>query len=93
MVDDDARPADTEVLPREKGATCARLATRAAARFTDHGISRVERTMTDNMWAHRQVFATDDRGAAVLAPGSSAGTLGAAAAPSSARTDQPPVRT
>lgn len=40
MVDGDSRLADTEVLPREKGATCARLATRAAARFTDHGISR-----------------------------------------------------
>ncbi|WP_138732170.1 IS481 family transposase [Modestobacter excelsi] len=53
LVDDFARLAYSEVLPDEKGTTCAGFLTRAAAYFADHGIDRIERVMTDNAWAYR----------------------------------------
>lgn len=53
LVDDHSRLAYSEVLPDEKGATCAAFLTRAAAYFADHGITRIERLMTDNAWAYR----------------------------------------
>jgi transposase InsO family protein len=53
LVDDHSRLAYSEVLPDEKGATCAAFLTRAIAYFTDHGITRIERIMTDNAWAYR----------------------------------------
>jgi transposase InsO family protein len=53
LVDDHSRLAYSEILPDEKGATCAAFLTRAAAYFTDHGITRIERVMTDNAWAYR----------------------------------------
>ena len=42
-----------EVLPDEKGATCAEFLRRAAVYFRAHGIARIERVMTDNAWAYR----------------------------------------
>ena len=48
MVDDHSRLAYSEILPDEKGATCAAFLPRAAAYFAAHGITRIERVMTDN---------------------------------------------
>ncbi len=53
LVDDHTRLAYSEVLPDEKGATCAGFLTRAAAYFAAHGIDRIERVMTDNAWAYQ----------------------------------------
>jgi transposase InsO family protein len=53
LVDDHSRLAYSEVLPDEKGATCAGFLTRAAGYFAAHGIPRIERVMTDNAWAYR----------------------------------------
>jgi transposase InsO family protein len=53
LVDDHSRLAYSEVLPDEKGATCAAFLTRAAAYFAGHGITRIERLMTDNAWAYK----------------------------------------
>jgi len=54
LVDDYSRLAYSEILPDEKGATCAGFLTRAAAYFATHGITRIERIMTDNAWAYRK---------------------------------------
>jgi transposase InsO family protein len=53
LVDDHSRLAYSEVLPDEKGPTCAGFLTRAAAYFAAHGITQIERIMTDNAWAYR----------------------------------------
>jgi transposase InsO family protein len=47
-VDDHTRLAYAEILPDEKGTTCAGFLTRAATFFADHGIDRIERVITDN---------------------------------------------
>jgi hypothetical protein len=53
LVDDHSRFSYSEVLPDEKGATCAGFLLRAAAYFAAHGISRIERVMTDNHFSYR----------------------------------------
>ena len=53
LVDDHSRLAYSEVLPDEKGVTCAAFLSRAAAYFAAHGITRIERVMTDNAWAYK----------------------------------------
>jgi transposase InsO family protein len=53
LVDDHSRLAYCEILPDEKGPTCAAFLTRAAAYFAAHGIAHIERVMTDNAWAYR----------------------------------------
>jgi transposase InsO family protein len=53
LVDDHSRLAYSEILPDEKGPTCAAFLARAAAYFGAHGIPRIERVMTDNAWAYR----------------------------------------
>jgi transposase InsO family protein len=53
LVDDHSRLAYSEVLPDEKGATCAAFLERAIGYFAAHGISRIERLITDNAWAYR----------------------------------------
>ncbi len=53
LVDDHSRLAYSEVLPDEKGTTCAAFLQRAIAYFAVHGITRIERLMTDNAWAYR----------------------------------------
>ncbi len=53
MVDDHSRLACSEILPDEKGATCAAFLERAIGYFAGHGITRIERLMTDNAWAYR----------------------------------------
>ncbi len=51
LVDDHSRLAYSEILPDEKGPTCAAFLERAIRYFADHGIARVDRLMTDNPWA------------------------------------------
>lgn len=53
-IDDHSRLAYSEILPDEKGRTCAGFITRAAAYFTAAGIERIERVMTDNALAYRR---------------------------------------
>ena len=53
LVDDHSRLAYSEVLPDEKGITCAGFLARAIDYFAAHGITRIERLMTDNAWAYR----------------------------------------
>jgi transposase InsO family protein len=53
LVDDHCRLAYSEILPDEKGPTCAEFLRRAAAYFADKGITRIERVMTDNAFAYR----------------------------------------
>jgi transposase len=49
-IDDASRLAYTELLPDERGATCAGFLARAAAWFAGRGV-RIERVMTDNAFA------------------------------------------
>ena len=66
LVDDHSRLAYSEILPDEKGNTCAEFLERAIAYFAAHGIIRIERLMTDNAFAYRnsrqlrEVCATHD---------------------------------
>ena len=53
VVDDHSRLAYSEILPDEKGPTCAAFLDRAIGYFAAHGITRIERLMTDNAWAYR----------------------------------------
>lgn len=53
LVDDHSRLAYSEVLPDEKGTTCAAFLQRGIAYFAGHGITRIERLITDNAWAYR----------------------------------------
>jgi transposase InsO family protein len=53
LVDDHSRLAYSEILPDEKGASCAAFLKRAIAYFAAHGITRIERLMTGNAWAYR----------------------------------------
>jgi len=53
MVDDHSRLAYSEILPDEKGPTCAAFLERAIGYFAARGIARIERVMTDNAWAYR----------------------------------------
>ena len=54
LVDDHSRLAYSEILPDEKGPTCAAFLTRAAAYFAEHGIGRIERVITDNHLSYRR---------------------------------------
>lgn len=53
MVDDHSRLAYSEIHDDEIVDTCAGFLTRAAAYFTSHGITRIERVMTDNAFSYR----------------------------------------
>ena len=53
LVDDHSRLAYAEVLPDERGVTCAAFLQRAIDHFAAHGITRIERLLTDNAWAYR----------------------------------------
>ena len=53
LVDDHSRLAYSEILPDEKGVSCAAFLQRAIGYFAEHGITRIERLMTDNAWAYR----------------------------------------
>jgi hypothetical protein len=64
LVDDHSRLAYSEILPDEKGVTCAGFLSRAAAYFADHGITQIERVLTDNHLSYRRSADV----AAVIAP-------------------------
>jgi transposase InsO family protein len=53
LVDDYSRLAYCEILPDERGTTCAAFLERALDYLADHGIPHIERLMTDNAWAYR----------------------------------------
>jgi transposase InsO family protein len=53
LVDDHSRLAYSEVLPDEKGPTCAAFLERAISYFAEHGITQIDQLMTDNAWAYR----------------------------------------
>jgi transposase InsO family protein len=53
LVDDHSRLAYSEILPDEKGPTCGAFLRRAAVYFADHGITRIERVLTDNHFSYR----------------------------------------
>ncbi|URN10280.1 IS481 family transposase [Actinomadura madurae] len=52
-IDDHTRLAYAEVLPDEKGTTRAAFLTRAATFFAAHGITRIQRVLTDNARNYR----------------------------------------
>jgi transposase InsO family protein len=54
MVDDHTRLAYSEILPDEKGPTCAGFLRRAADYFAEYGIARIERVMTDNHFSYKR---------------------------------------
>lgn len=54
LVDDFSRLAYSEILPDEKGPTCAAFLLRAAAYFATHGLTRIERVMTDNHFSYKR---------------------------------------
>jgi transposase InsO family protein len=53
VVDDHSRLAYSEIHPDEKAPTCAAFFARALDYFANHGITEVERLMTDNAFAYR----------------------------------------
>jgi hypothetical protein len=53
LIDDHCRLAYSEILPDEKGPTCAAFLLRAAAYFGSFGITRIERVMTDNHFSYK----------------------------------------
>jgi hypothetical protein len=58
-IDDATRLAYAEILPNERGISCAAFLRRTAAFFARHGIRRVERVMSDNGSGYvSRVFAT-----------------------------------
>ena len=54
LVNDHSRLAYSEILPDEKGSTCADFLTRAADYFAGHGIASIERVITDNHLSYRR---------------------------------------
>jgi transposase InsO family protein len=53
LVDDHSRLAYSEILPDERGPTCAGFLARAIDYFTAHGITSIQQLMTDNAFAYR----------------------------------------
>jgi transposase InsO family protein len=60
LVDDHSRLAYSEIHNDERGATAAEFLARAAAYFADHGITRIERVMTDHHWTYKHTRAVAD---------------------------------
>ncbi len=57
MVDDHSRLAYSEILPDEKGPTCAAFMIRAAGYFATKGIRHIEQVITDNHLSYRRSLA------------------------------------
>jgi transposase InsO family protein len=53
LIDDHSRYAYSEILPDEKGTTCAAFFLRAADAFAKAGITRIERLITDNHMSYK----------------------------------------
>jgi transposase InsO family protein len=64
-IDDHSRYAHIEVLPDERGETCAGFLLRAATAFTDAGIGGIQRVLTDNALNYRRSRAFADAVAAL----------------------------
>jgi len=64
-VDDHSRLAYSEILPDEKGPTCAEFLTRAAAWFTTVGVPTINEVMTDNAFAYKTCATFIDAVAAI----------------------------
>jgi transposase InsO family protein len=64
VVDDHSRLAYSEILPDERGATCAAFLLRAAEAFHQAGIPRIEQVITDNHFSYKR--STDMRKAIAL---------------------------
>jgi transposase InsO family protein len=64
LVDDHSRLAYSEILPDEKGPTCAAFLLRAADHFAAHGINTIRQVMTDN---HLSYSRSNDVRAAITA--------------------------
>src|SRR6478672_7430138 len=56
-IDDHTRLAYAEIHPDETAATCAAFLRAAAAWFAEHGITRIDRVLTDNAMAYRRSLA------------------------------------
>lgn len=56
-IDDHSRLAYSEILPDERGDTCAAFMSRAAEFFASLGITRIERVMSDNALSYRRSVA------------------------------------
>jgi transposase InsO family protein len=54
VVDYHSRLAYSEILSDEKGATCGAFLARAADYFAAHGITTIERVITDNHFSYRR---------------------------------------
>jgi transposase InsO family protein len=54
LVDDHSRLAYSEILPDEKGPTCAAFLLRAAHFFAEHGITTIRQVMTDNHLSYKR---------------------------------------
>ena len=67
MVDDHSRFAYSEILADEKGSTCAGFLLRAADAFTQAGITRIERVITDNHMSYKRSYDMRDAIAALRA--------------------------
>jgi transposase InsO family protein len=65
LIDDHSRLAYSEILPDEKGTTCAAFLERAAGYFITAGIDHIEHVMTDNAFAYRHSTAMKDTVAAL----------------------------
>lgn len=59
-VDDHSRLAYSEILPDEKGPTCAAFLERAAAHFATCGVTSIEQVITDNHFSYRRSIAVAD---------------------------------
>lgn len=64
LVDDHSRLAYSEILPDEKGATCAAFLLRAAAFFASHGTT-IRQVMTDNHFSYKRSHDVADAIAAI----------------------------
>jgi transposase InsO family protein len=53
-IDDYSRLAYSEILTDEKGATCGAFLARAADYFAAHGVTTIERVITDNHFSYRR---------------------------------------
>jgi hypothetical protein len=53
-IDDHSHLAYSEILPDEKGATSGAFLARVAGYFNAHGITTVERIITDNHFSYRR---------------------------------------
>ena len=78
LVDDHSRLAYSEILPDEKGITCAGFLRRAVANFRSHGIATIECVMTDNAWAYRYSLSAAVRQLSVIPAESAAVSVGRA---------------